>query len=140
MTAHYFETSAFVKLFVIEEGSSTAMDAWDGAYRLVASHLLFVEVRASLAAAHRGKRMTSRSFAESKEDVARLRRHFIEVDADRTVLALAEELAEQEALRGYDAVHLASALHAEVEVLVTADAALAEAAGRHGLVVVDIRG
>jgi predicted nucleic acid-binding protein len=58
---------------------------------------------------------------------------------DRSVLARAEELTEREALRGCDAVHLASALHAGAEALVTADTALIEAAERLGLTVVDAR-
>jgi hypothetical protein len=62
-----------------------------------------------------------------------------EVEVDAALLAHAEELAEQEALRGYDAVHLASSLFAGVDVLVTADAALIEAGRRCGLTVIDAR-
>jgi uncharacterized protein len=58
------------------------------------------------------------------------------VEVDAALLAHAEELAEQEALRGYDAVHLAGSLFVGVDVLVTADAALIDAglrwAGRAG--------
>jgi len=140
VTTLCFETSAFVKLLIIEAGTPTAMRAWASGYPIAASRLLFVEARASLAAAHRGRRMTSRSFAEVKQDLALLRQHVNEIDADAAVLTQAEELAEQEALRGYDAVHLASALYASAEVLVTADAALIHAAERQGLTVVDARG
>jgi predicted nucleic acid-binding protein len=139
VTTLYFETSAFVKLLVAEAGSRTAVRAWDSGYPLTASGLLFVEARASLAAAHRGGRMTGRVFATAKRDLALLREHVNEINADPLVLARAEELAELEALRGYDAVHLASALYATAEVLVTADVALIEAARRQGLSVVDAR-
>lgn len=139
MTTLHFETSAFVKLLVIEAGSRTATRAWDSGYPMTVSSLLFVEARASLAAAHRGRRMTSHDFTGTKRDLARLRQYVNEVDADQRVLAQAEELAEQEALRGYDAVHLASALHVDAEVIVTADAALIQAAERQGLTVVDAR-
>lgn len=139
MTTLYFETSAFVKLLVLEPGSGTAVRAWDSGYPVTASGLLFVETRAGLAAAHRGRRMTSQSLTAAKRDMARLREHMNEIHADRSVLARAEELAEREALRGYDAVHLASALHAGVEVLITADTALVRAAERLGLTVVDAR-
>ena len=139
MTTLYFETSAFVKLLVLEPGSGTAVRAWDSGYPVTASGLLFVETRAGLAAAHRGRRMTSQSLTAAKRDMARLREHMNEIHADRSVLARAEELAEREALRGYDAVHLASALHAGVEGLITADTALVRAAERLGLTVVDAR-
>jgi uncharacterized protein len=62
-----------------------------------------------------------------------------EVNVDAALLAHAEELTEQEALRGYDAVHLASALFAEVDVLITADAVIIDAAQRRGLKVIDAR-
>ncbi len=136
----YFETSAFVKLLVAEAGSRTAMQAWRSGLPVTASGLLFVEALASLAAAHRGRRMTVEALAEAKQDLALLREHVNEVAVDAEVLAQAEELAEQEALRGYDAVHLASALYAATEVLVTADIALAQAAERCGLTVIDARG
>jgi predicted nucleic acid-binding protein len=43
------------------------------------------------------------------------------------------ELAEREALRGYDAVHLAAALTVGADVLTSTDAALCAAAERRGL-------
>ena len=49
------------------------------------------------------------------------------------LVAEAAELAEQEALRGYDAVHLAAALLVEARVLTSADADLCEAATRRGI-------
>ena len=46
---------------------------------------------------------------------------------------MAADLAEDEHLRGYDAVHLAAALTVEAEILTSADTALCEAAERRGL-------
>ena len=59
------------------------------------------------------------------------------VDVTDEVVALAADLAEEEALRGYDAVHLATALTAGVTLFAGADSALCEAAGRRGLHVAD---
>jgi predicted nucleic acid-binding protein len=61
------------------------------------------------------------------------------VQLGSALLAHAEEPAEREALRGYDAVHLASALLVGADVLVTADRALIEAGRRRGLTVIDAR-
>jgi predicted nucleic acid-binding protein len=135
----YFETSAFVKLLVTEPGSQTAVQAWVGGFQMSASPLLFVEARASLAAARRARRMTGNGFSTAKGRLTAMRAEIHEVEVDPALLARAEELAEQEALRGYDAVHLASSLFAGVDVLVTADAALIDAGRRCGLTVIDAR-
>jgi predicted nucleic acid-binding protein len=135
----YFETSAFVKLLVSEAGSPTAVQAWLAGFQKSSSPLLFVEARASLAAARRGRRMTARQLAEAKDALRAMRAEVREVQVDPPILAYAEDLAEREALRGHDAVHLASALSAGTDVLITADAALIAAAQRRGLTVVDAR-
>jgi predicted nucleic acid-binding protein len=135
----YFESSAFIKLLIDEAGSGTALAAWAGGSQMSASPLLFVEARAGLAAALRGRRMTSDSLVVAKRVLDALRPHVNEVRIVSAVLAHAEELSEQEALRGYDAVHLASALFAEVDALVTADGALIDSARRRGITVIDAR-
>jgi uncharacterized protein len=135
----YFETSAFVKLLVAEAGSRTALQAWRGGFHMHTSPLLFVETRATLAAARRRTRLTDEQLAAAKLALRAMRADVNEVQVDAAVLAHAEDLAEREALRGYDAVHLASALFASTDVLVTADAALVDAGRRCGLTVVDAR-
>jgi uncharacterized protein len=135
----YFESSAFIKLLIDEAGSGTALAAWAGGLQMSASPLLFVEARAGLAAALRGRRRTSDSLVVAKRVLDALRPHVNEVRIVSAVLAHAEELSEQEALRGYDAVHLASALFAEVDALVTADGALIDSARRRGITVIDAR-
>jgi predicted nucleic acid-binding protein len=49
----YFDSSAFVKLLVEEEGSNVAATLWDGCDAAIASRLAYPEVRAALAAAVR---------------------------------------------------------------------------------------
>jgi predicted nucleic acid-binding protein len=61
------------------------------------------------------------------------------VEVTEPVVEDAGDLAEQEALRGYDAVHLASALRDTVDILITADAQLIQAARNRGLRVIDSR-
>jgi uncharacterized protein len=53
----YFDSSAFVKLVVEEEGSAFAADLWDGCDAAVSSRLSYLEVRATLAAAARNHRL-----------------------------------------------------------------------------------
>lgn len=123
MAVAFFDSSAFVKLLVEEEGSDTAARLWDEADAVVASRLARPEVGGALAAAQRGNRLAPR-------DERRARRAWDEFwDATR-VIELTEHLVETAAalagrlvLGGADAVHLASALTlAETDlVLVTWD-------------------
>ena len=53
MTIVYFDSSAFVKLVVEEDGSEVAATLWDGCDAAVSSRLAYPEVRAALAAAGR---------------------------------------------------------------------------------------
>ena len=99
---------------------------------------LLAETRAALASARRGGRITA---AEHREAVNGLAGLWLEIDgiALTEELALrAGELAETFALRGYDAVHLASAeAVAELDtILVTADRDLASAAASLGIAAV----
>src|SRR2546428_789223 len=64
---------------------------------------------------------------------------FLPVVPDMQLVRRAAALAEQEALRGYDAVHLAGALEAQVDVFVCSDTNLVRAARNCGLRVIDTR-
>ena len=55
------------------------------------------------------------------------------VEVTEDLLEHAAQLAEEESLRGYDAVHLAAALAVEATVLSSADTDLCDAAERRGL-------
>ncbi len=138
MTA-YFDTSAFVKLLIWEPGSAISRQAWQDAGTVASGRLLYAEARAGLAAAHRDRRLTARSHADAKQALQELWDRIYEVDASTVVVRRAGDLAEQEALAGYDAVHLASALRAGAEFFVCADARLIHAASRCGLAVIDAR-
>ncbi|WNV74489.1 type II toxin-antitoxin system VapC family toxin [Geodermatophilus sp. DSM 44513] len=108
MAIVYFDSSAFVKLLVDEDGSDLAAALWDGCDAAVSSRLAYPEVRAALAAAARARRLTpaDRSRAEAAwEDYWAATRA---VELTGAVAARAGELAGRHALRGADAVHLAS--------------------------------
>jgi uncharacterized protein len=106
----YFDSSAFVKLLVDEDGSDLAAALWDGCDAAVSSRLAYPEVRAALAAADRASRLdaASRSRAEAAWEAYWAATRVVELTG--TVTAHAGELAGRHALRGADAVHLASAL------------------------------
>ena len=79
---------------------------------VVASAIAEVEARAGLARARRGRRLTARAEREAWARFQQMWSTSAIVDVDRTVVSLATELAARHALRGYDAVQLASGLRA----------------------------
>jgi predicted nucleic acid-binding protein len=124
----YFETSAIVKLVIAEEGSQEAGAVWDASDVAITNRLAYAEARAALAAARRSRRLSSEALSDAK---SALEGRFAELDlieATDEVVRSAGDLAEDHALRGFDAIHLASALALGAEViLVTWDRDLAKA-------------
>ena len=105
----YFDTSAFVPLLVTESGTSSARELWDSADEVVTTRLLYVEAAAALARARRMDRITDRNHRAALHSLDDLWRDFRVTEIDETVIRRAVELADRHALRGYDAVHCASA-------------------------------
>jgi len=129
----YVDTSALLKLLIEEDGSDEAELIWDSADVLASASLVTVEARAALAAAARAGRLSASQLGRVKVELALLIDELATVEVTRTLIDEAAELAEQEGLRGYDAVHLAAALTIGADVLTSADAALCDAAERRGL-------
>jgi predicted nucleic acid-binding protein len=129
----YVDTSTLLKLLIDEDGSDRAGLVWDAADTLASVTLIVVEARAALAAATRGARLTARQHTRAKHELSELvgDLHLAAVTDD--LIARAANLADDEGLRGYDAVHLAAALHLGASVLTSADEALCDAAGRNGM-------
>jgi predicted nucleic acid-binding protein len=116
----YFDSSAFVKLVVEEEGSDLAAELWDGCDAALSSRLSYPEVRAALAAAARNHQLTARGLdhaASMWEDFWSATRP-VELTGD--IEQRSGQLAGQHALRGADAVHLASSLAIGTKDLVVA--------------------
>jgi predicted nucleic acid-binding protein len=106
----YFDSSAFVKLVVEEAGSDLAAALWDGCDAAVSSRLAYPEVRSALAAAGRAHRLApaEQLHAESLWEGFWAATRPVEFTED--IAAHAGDLAARHALRGADAVHLASLL------------------------------
>jgi hypothetical protein len=118
----YVDTSAFVPLLVAEPSTPSCRRFWDDCDAVVSTPLLYVETAAALAQAHRMKRLTTRSHRASLRLLDELWAELAVVEVDEQIVTRAAALADELGLRGYDAVHCASA-----EIL--ADADLVAAAG-----------
>lgn len=136
----YLDTSAIVPLLVAEPSTSLCQRIWQDADRLVSSALAYVEAAAALAMAQRQLRITSKEreiawsrFTEIWPDVD-------VVEVDTQLLVTAAELTSEFSVRGYDAVHCASAKLIDDPDLVVAagDAQLLDAWSRLGLAVLDV--
>jgi predicted nucleic acid-binding protein len=106
----YFDSSAMVKLVVEEAGSQLAAQLWDGCDTAVASRLAYPEVRAALAAAGRNHDLDPGGRAAAEQAWEQFWSATRPVELTRAVERHAGHLAARHALRGADAVHLASAL------------------------------
>jgi uncharacterized protein len=110
MALVYFDSSALVKLLAEEEGSDLAAELWDGCDAAVASRLAYPEVCAALAAAARNHDITEAELDEAERDWDGYWAATRPVELSAAVERHAGQLARTHALRGADAVHLASAL------------------------------
>lgn len=133
----YVDTSAVVKLLVDEDDSERARRTWRSLDRIISSVLVYPETAAALAAARRAGRLDAASHRLARDGLEAIWGILVPIACTNDVIRLAATLAEDEGLRGYDAVHLASALvTADDEPLFLCfDEELAEAAWRNGLAV-----
>lgn len=101
----------------------------------VSSRLLYPEARAALAATGRAGRVSRDRLPELRDTLELLWQDVVRIEVTPSLADRAGDLAEEHALRGYDAVHLSSALEIDAAdtVLVTGDGRLAGAAQARGL-------
>lgn len=105
----YLDTSVFVPLLVAERSTEACQRFWDDADAVVSSRLLYVETAAALAQARRLDRLTDDQHDEALGLLGRLWSEIDIAEVDQIVVSRAAVLARRFALRGYDAVHCASA-------------------------------
>lgn len=117
-----------------EPGAAAVRAIWDVS-SAVTSVTLLAESRAALASAHRAQRITDDEHSRSVWELETRWQETTGLDVTEPVARRGGELAERCGLRGYDAIHLASAEAClrEGDVMVVSDARLAGAAIAIGL-------
>jgi len=136
LTITYFDTSALVTLFLVDEGgSSRAQTIWRAADERVSVNLVEVEARSTFASAHRGARLTETQHRLAVVGLGVLLDGLTAITPTDELVAVAGDLAADEGLTGYDAVHLATALAVRAEVFACADTRLCRAASSQGMTV-----
>lgn len=127
---------------VVEDGSELAAELWGSAYPAASSILAYTEGRAALAAARRLDRLGEDEHRKALADFEELYADLATIGVDRGLAVRAGGYAEDLGLRGYDSVHLATALELgdDEVVVVTWDRDLAQATERIGLGVAGLGG
>lgn len=134
----YLDTSSLVKLYVPEAGSDSVERLVETTEVVATSRLAYVEARAAFARKRRERGMTPVDYRTVIQDFDRDWESYFTVDVSEALVRMAGQLAEKHALRGYDAIHLASAVtirqHGDQRVTFSCfDTRLRHAARREGL-------
>jgi len=134
VTIVYFDSSAFVKLTIEEDGSDLVAELWDRCDAAVSSRLAYPEVRAAMSAAARDHRLDAADYRAAVRLWEQYWAAVRVIEFSESVSVHAGSLAGDHRLRGADAVHLSSALTVGADQVVAVwDARLASAAQRLGL-------
>lgn len=105
----YFDTSALLPLLLQEPGTAGARRLWNAADVRVSSRLLYVEASAALARARRAGRLSDFQWRAVTDLLDDLWEHLDVINVVESLVYQAAGLTRHCGLRGYDAVHCASA-------------------------------
>lgn len=106
----YLDTSALVKLYVDEPLSQELSAAVDESEAVATSLLAYAEAMAAFARARRDARLSPHGYRHIVDAFEEDWPRYIVVEVTDRLVKSAGNLAASRALRGYDALHLASAL------------------------------
>ncbi len=134
----YFDSSAMVKRYVVETGSGDVARLFGQADVVGTSLVSRAELSAALAKAARIKLFPRKEAAQALQIFRAEWSDWVRILLTETIVAQADILSWEYSLRGYDAVHLATALFwqeamGEPLTLVTYDRQLWEAASKTNL-------
>ncbi len=106
----YLDTSSLVKLYVREDGSDEVKALFDGARVVATSQVAYAEACAAFARKHLQGDFTDEQYQAVITNLQQDWGAYFAMDVSWPVSKLAGALAERHSLRGFNAIHLASAL------------------------------
>lgn len=109
----YLDTSSLVKLYISEDGSTEVQQAVDNADAVSTSVVAFAEARSAFARLGREGILTPGELTSVREAFLRDWETLLRIRVLKRIYQRAGELAEEHALRGFDALHLASFLEVQ---------------------------
>lgn len=142
MTVAYFDTSALVPLVIDEPTTPRCESAWLEASQIITSSLAYVETHAALARAARLGRLSEHAHRRARHAFTVRWDDLIAIYPRERLLFRAADLTTSHPLRGYDAVHCATALGTASDdfVAVSGDRDLLQAWSELGLHTLDTGG
>jgi predicted nucleic acid-binding protein len=106
----YLDTSALIKRFVNEEGSPLVRSLVQGKEAVATAKIAYAEVYAGLTRKLREDNLPKAQYALACRQFESDWPAYLRVELEDDILLLARDLIQRRPLRGFDAVHLASAL------------------------------
>ena len=145
MIFYYLDASAWVKRYHVETGTRWVQQLFTAGVTFACASLGVVEVTATLARKAKAREIRRVQLTQKMRELEEDWTRFIQIHLTAEAVQRAKEVARQQALRGAEAIHLASALllqsrFVEAEdrlVFVVSDRQLKEAARAAGLSVAD---
>ena len=107
---NYLDTSALIKRFVSEKGSPLIQSIVARKEPVATAKIVYAEVHAGLKRKQREGHLSTTQYALACRQFERDWQAYVRVDLRDEVLLLARDLIQRHPLRGFDAIHLASAL------------------------------
>lgn len=107
----YLDTSSLVKIYVDEAGSSRVKEFVDSASVVSTSKVAYAEARAAFARKHKEGGFSLNTLRKIVEDLNRDWESYFVIEVTDGLIRSSGDLAEKYLLRGFDSIHLASAVN-----------------------------
>ena len=134
----YLDTSSLVKLYVEESGSAIVRDVTQKAAVIATSKIAYAEARAAFARKQRDDGFSITALRKIVEDLNRDWESYFIIEVTDGIIRAAGDIAEKYLLRGFDSIHLASAVNLKGKIMgevffSSTDSKLNRAAGKEGI-------
>ncbi len=134
----YLDTSALLKRYFMESHSNEVISKWRAATEIVTSSVTYAETLASCYRKKREVGLKNKVFKKVVDEFQRDWQSFIRVEVNDELNQSIDRIIERHPLRGFDAIHLVSALimHEKVSedfLFACFDFRLVQAAKKEGL-------
>jgi predicted nucleic acid-binding protein len=139
----YFDTSALIKKYIEEEGSEEVVRRWNNSDLMAVSSVAYAEFFSAINRKRREGTLSEEEYLSAIQDFKSDWETLVMIEVTIHLNQFIEDLTSSYPLRGFDAVHLASALYfqqfeEEQLCFICADRRLNDAAQQEGLNVVDL--